>query len=251
MASQIKTAGTSSVLSATAVPLRMNKTTMRRGTVTVRAEQVTRREGLIGIATGVSALVSAAPSLAAYGEAANVFGKVTDTSGFIPLITDEYSLLVPSKWNPSKERDFPGVVARYEDNGDSVTNFIIVSAKTDKKSISDYGSQTDFLKEVEPYLGKQVFAGPTDSEGGFQSGKVATASLLDLASVKDKKGKDYYKYEILTRTADGDEGGRHQIIVATVSNGNLYLLKAQCGDKRWFKGADKSVTKMVDSFTVA
>jgi len=48
----------------------------------------------------------------------------------------------------------------------------------------------------------------------------------------------YYKYEILTRTADGDEGGRHQLISAAVGNGNLYILKVQIGDKRWFKGAN-------------
>ena len=35
--------------------------------------------------------------------------------------------------------------------------------------------------------------------------------------------------------ADGDEGGRHQLINAAVSNGNLYILKCQVGDKRWFK----------------
>lgn len=35
--------------------------------------------------------------------------------------------------------------------------------------------------------------------------------------------------------ADGDEGGRHQLINAAVSNGNLYILKVQIGDKRWFK----------------
>jgi hypothetical protein len=48
----------------------------------------------------------------------------------------------------------------------------------------------------------------------------------------------YYKYEILTRTADGDEGGRHQLISAAVGNGNLYILKVQIGEKRWFKGAN-------------
>lgn len=58
------------------------------------------------------------------------------------------------------------------------------------------------------------------------------------------------QYEILTRTADGDEGGRHQLIAATVSNGNLYLIKVQCGDKRWFKGAKKEAQGAWNSFTV-
>ena len=43
-------------------------------------------------------------------------------------------------------------------------------------------------------------AGETISEGGFQANKVSAASLLDVQSAKDKNGKTYYKYEILTRT---------------------------------------------------
>jgi len=56
--------------------------------------------------------------------------------------------------------------------------------------------------------------------------------------------------EILTRTADGDEGGRHQLVAATVTNGNLYLLKVQIGDKRWFKGAKNDALGTWNSFTV-
>ena len=51
--------------------------------------------------------------------------------------------------------------------------------------------------------------------------------------------------------ADGDEGGRHQLINAAVSNGNLYLLKVQIGDKRWFKGAKKDGEGTFNSFIVA
>jgi photosystem II oxygen-evolving enhancer protein 2 len=51
--------------------------------------------------------------------------------------------------------------------------------------------------------------------------------------------------------ADGDEGGRHQLIAAAVGKGNLYILKAQAGDKRWFKGTRKEVEGSWNSFTVA
>jgi hypothetical protein len=51
--------------------------------------------------------------------------------------------------------------------------------------------------------------------------------------------------------ADGDEGGRHTIISATVgSDGFLYILKCQAGDKRWFRGTDKEVYGVTNSFTV-
>jgi hypothetical protein len=33
----------------------------------------------------------------------------------------------------------------------------------------------------------------------------------------------------VTRTADGDEGGKHQLITATVNGGKLYICKAQAG----------------------
>jgi hypothetical protein len=80
---------------------------------------------------------------------------------------------------------------------------------------------------------------------------VSSAALLNTAIEKDKKGKTYYLFDILTRTGDGNEGGRHQLIKATVSGGNLYLLKGQAGDKRWFKGADKDLLGAQASFTVA
>jgi hypothetical protein len=38
------------------------------------------------------------------------------------------------------------------------------------------------------------------SEGGFEANRVSNAALLGVATEKDKKGKTYYKFEILTRT---------------------------------------------------
>jgi hypothetical protein len=99
-------------------------------------------------------------------------------------------------------------------------------------------------------LGQQTYAGATISEGGFAPDRVAAASLLDLESSKDNKGKTTYRYNILSRTADGDEGGRHQLISATVSNNTLYILKVQVGDKRWFKGARKEAEGSFNSFTI-
>ena len=33
--------------------------------------------------------------------------------------------------------------------------------------------------------------------------------------------------------ADGDEGGRHNLITAVINNGQLFLCKIQAGDKRY------------------
>lgn len=43
-------------------------------------------------------------------------------------------------------------------------------------------------------------AGETQSEGGFAPNRVSAASILDINTTTDKKGKEYYTYEILTRT---------------------------------------------------
>lgn len=87
-------------------------------------------------------------------------------------------------------------------------------------------------------------------QGGFDSGAVATANLLE-ESTPTIDGKQYYFLTVLTRTADGDEGGKHQLISATVKDGKLYICKAQAGDKRWFKGARKFVENAASSFSVA
>merc|ERR1712032_1696578 len=115
-----------------------------------------------------------------------------------------------------------------------------------------HSREASALNEVSYLLGNQALAKgfESKSEGGFKANQIAAASVFDVSSRKDKAGKEYYTYEILTRTADGDEGGRHQLIAATVSNGNLYMLKVQAGDKRWFKGSKKDCIGAWESFTV-
>merc|ERR1712176_896184 len=215
---------------------------------------VSRRASLSLLAGAAALALNDQPSLAAYGEAANVFGsKSGNFSGFTPYEGDGYTILLPAKWYPSKERDFPGTDLRYEDNFDAVNNLIVTINPTSKSKISDYGSQDDFLNQFSFLLGNSALQTgfESKSEGGFKANAIAAASVLDVSTSKDKDGKEYYKYEILTRTADGDEGGRHQLIKATVSKGNLYIIKIQAGDKRWFKGAKNECLGTWESFTVA
>lgn len=213
--------------------------------------EVSRRAALALLAGGAAAVgVKVAPAAAAYGEAANVFGKPKTNTDYIAYSGDGFKLLIPSKWNPSREREYPGQVLRYEDNFDANSNVSVMITPTDKKTIADYGSPEEFLSKVDYILGKSAFDGKTDSEGGFESGEVATANILE-SSAPVVDGKQYYSISVLTRTADGDEGGKHQLITATVADGKLYICKAQAGDKRWFKGARKGVEKAASSFSVA
>lgn len=215
------------------------------------ALSVVSRRLALSVILGAAAVGSkVSPADAAYGEAANVFGKAKTNTDFLPYNGDGFKLLVPAKWNPSKEREFPGQVLRYEDNFDATSNVSVLVQTTDKKSITDYGSPEEFLSKVDYLLGKQAFFGQTDSEGGFDTNAVAVANILE-SSAPVIGGKQYYNISVLTRTADGDEGGKHQLITATVNDGKLYICKAQAGDKRWFKGARKFVEDTASSFSVA
>ena len=53
------------------------------------------------------------------------------------------------------------VGGRYEDNGDSVNNFVVIKVPTSKTSIESYGSQDAFLQELSNFglFGKQAYTG--------------------------------------------------------------------------------------------
>ena len=55
---------------------------------------------------------------------------------------------------------------------------------------------------------------------------------------------------MIHHSADGNEGGKHNLIKATVAGGKLWILKVQIGDKRWIFGKDKEAQLVFDSFTV-
>ncbi|CAM6103936.1 unnamed protein product [Calypogeia fissa] len=218
--------------------------------VEVSSSNVSRRLA-IALLAGAAAVTTGrvSPAEAAYGEAANVFGAPRVDTGFVTYKGEGFSLNVPAKWNPSKEVEFPGQVLRYEDNFDATNNLSVSILKSEKGSITDYGSPEKLLTSLSYLLGKQSYAGKTDSEGGFAENAVSTAALLD-SEVKEANGKTYYALNVLTRTADGDEGGKHQLIIATIDGGKLFILKAQAGDKRWFKGAKKFIEGVINSFNV-
>ncbi|KAL3686684.1 hypothetical protein R1sor_012993 [Riccia sorocarpa] len=214
-------------------------------------KDLTSRRSALALLAGIAAAgLKASPAQAAYGESANVFGAQKQQSGFTPYVGEGFQVDVPSKWNPSKEVEFPGQVVRYEDNFDQLSNLSVSIVEAPVKSITDYGSPEKFLSQVSYLLGKQSYSGSTASEGGFDKDVVASASIF-TAEEKQVNGKTYYNLEVLTRTGDGNEGGRHQCIVATVDSGKLYIFKAQAGDKRWFKGSEKFVRGSAGSFKLA
>nr|DAD43678.1 TPA_asm: hypothetical protein HUJ06_001908 [Nelumbo nucifera] len=128
---------------------------------------VSRRLALTVLIGAAAVGTKVSPADAAYGEAANVFGKPKTNTDFLPVTGDGFKLLVPSKWNPSKEIEYPGQVLRYEDNFDANSNVAVMVTPTDKKSITDFGAPEEFLSKVDYLLGKQAYFGKTDSEVRF------------------------------------------------------------------------------------
>lgn len=190
------------------------------------------------------------PANAAFGDAARVFGgKPTNDTGFIPYQASDFSLLLPARWNATLERDQRDVRLRYEDTYPA-NNLLVYAKKTSKNSISDFGDPQQFLKEVNFLFGDNVWLGQTRSEGGFKPGQVSSAAILDADMVTGKDGKQHYNFHVLTRSADGNEGGKHHIISAAVSGGQLWIMKAQIGDKRWNKGGSRDSKMLQDSFKV-
>lgn len=212
-----------------------------------KVEIASRRAALSMFAAGAMTL-AAKPSYAAYGQASSTTSSpASNTSGFLSYAGDGFALLVPAKYGPSKEREFPGAQARWEDNYRVANSIIVTVNPTSKSKIEDFGTPEEFIGQITNMLGVNAWGGSTRSEGGFEKNTVSSAALLSTAS-SVKKGKTYYEIEMLVRTADGDEGGRHQLFGATVSGGKLYVVKVQNGDKSWFKGGEKPSRAVVKSF---
>lgn len=107
----------------------------------------TCRQLTLTLLVGVAALTSkVSPVDAAYGEAANVFRTLKKNTDFITYNGEGFTLKIPLKWNPSKEKEYPGQVLRYEDNSEALNNVSVMVIPTDKKSIKDIGPPEEFTQ---------------------------------------------------------------------------------------------------------
>ena len=76
-----------------------------------------------------AALVSPPAALAAYGDAARVFGSRSVETTFLRYEGDGFTMSLPAKWSqPLREKPYPGTVAAFNDSGDT-SNQIFVVAK--------------------------------------------------------------------------------------------------------------------------
>merc|ERR1711881_20922 len=123
------------------------------GVIVLSCNKESSRRTVLTTLVSSGLLLKANPSLSSYGDSANVFGKTTNKSGFLAYAGEGFSLLLPAKWNPSKERDFPDVTLRYEDNFDAVNNLVVIKENTNKAKIEDFGSPEQFLSTFSFLLG--------------------------------------------------------------------------------------------------
>jgi len=221
-----------------------------KGSEVAHVELSDRRTAILASIGAAFVVTCPKSAFAAYGDGARVFAKQSNTGDTTAYEGAGFKVLVPTKWNPNKSVS-DGSLLRYADNArDDGGNLDVIATPTNKSSIQEFGSLAENIKNISYLLGQDVFDGATESEGGFASGKVSTAALLD-SDVKTVQGKEYYKYHILTRTADGEGGGRHHLIISTVSGGKLWVAQFQCLDKQWFKGSEKTLRDCFESFVVA
>ena len=226
----------------------------------------TRRRSLLlsGAAAATTAAAALLPSglatppaaLAAYGDAARVFGSRSVDSSFIDYVGEGFKMSLPAKWSqPLRERPFPGTVAAFNDSGDTSNQIFVVAREASASSVAAIDPE-ELLKQLTPLFGEQSFSGETRSEGGFRPNSVAAASLMDVTTF-EKEGKPYVRYDVLTRTADGEEGGRHNLLTAAVGEGaggkkQLFIQLVVVGDKRWYKAGGAAAARgTAESFTVA
>lgn len=195
-----------------------------------------------------------APAHAAYGQKANVFGERTNKTEYYELSGEGFQVDVPAKYVPTREREFgTSTLSMYTDSFDTITTLSVsrFDKEGTKKSIRDFGSLQNFIEKFAFVLGQQSYEGNTASEGGFDKNSVLTATLVD-SEATDVGGRTYYRYNFLSRTADGDEGGKHQLLSFAVgSDGKLYCYKISVGEKRWIKGGATLTLGSWKSFRVA
>merc|ERR1712060_264709 len=224
--------------------------------VRASAEHHQTRRTFFGGAAAAATLIAAQPSQAAYGEGAGVFkpNREQKDPDYVTFEGAGYTILVPQRgWNPTKAGGlamYPNLDMMLEDwNSTDVAN-VSVSVFPAK------GGGLPSPADLSYLLGQDVWSSsatgtadtPTMNEQGFTTG-ISSANLLTSAD-KDVAGVKYKTYDILTRTADGSQGGRHHIISVAEKGGKLYVAQVMAGDKHW--AVNQAIAyKVRDSFAVA
>jgi len=184
-----------------------------------------------------------------YGEAGRVFApsKETIDTDYQTYSGNGYTIELPMRgFNPVP----PGLLARYDNVDVMWDDWQSTDYATISVSVVD-GSGKDSLQDLQYLFGKDAWkCGDSNScndryleEQGFTSG--SSVGHIMRVDKESKNGVTYNIYDVLTRYADGSQGGRWHMISAASKGGKTYVAHFVAGEKHWTK--NKAIAEKVRS----
>jgi len=186
------------------------------------------------------------------GEAARVFApsKEKKETDFQVYYGSGYTINLPMRgFNPSP----PGMLGLYPSIDVMWQDYQTTDIAQVSVQVIDSGNKVE-LGDM-PYLfGKDVWDCSNNQcneryleEQGFTTGS-SVGSLMKSESTS-VDGVTYKVYDVLTRYADGGEGGRWHLIKAASKDGKTYVMQFLGGEKHWTR--NKSIAESTrDSFKI-
>jgi len=154
----------------------------------------------------------------------------------ISSATRDYSFSFPDDWVAEivslNDGKLYGVDTRYRSESGNGQLAVSVLPFVGADGIKEAGTPEEVLDRFEELIGAYW------EQNGF--GSPGRAGALKMASLSNKMGVDYYKYELVSP---------HNLISACIVDDELYLMVASCGARSW-KSAEGDLRAIVDSFTV-
>jgi hypothetical protein len=154
----------------------------------------------------------------------------------ISSATHDYSFTLPDDWEADivslNDGKLYGVDTRYKSGDGNGQLAVSVLPFVGSDTIKDAGTPEQVLERFDELVGAYW------EKNGF--GIPGNAGTPKDTSVVTKNGVIYYKYE-LERP--------HNLISASVVDGQLYLMVASCGARSW-KTEESTLRAIVDSFSV-
>ena len=182
---------------------------------------------------GLGALLSPAEAHAAQTYKRSIRERF-ETS--ISSATRDYSFSFPDDWVAEivslNDGKLYGVDTRYRSESGNGQLAVSVLPFVGADGIKEAGTPEEVLDRFEELIGAYW------EQNGF--GSPGRAGALKMASLSNKMGVDYYKYELVSP---------HNLISACIVDDELYLMVASCGARSW-KSAEGDLRAIVDSFTV-
>jgi len=183
--------------------------------------------------------------------------SITEYTDYQTYQGDGYSIELPQRgYNPTR----PGGLAQYPNADVMWEDAQSTDVATVSVSVFD-GKPVPSAKELVTlgFMGTDAWdcsiedncanaTGTFQSEQGFSTPS-GSAHLVATGKQTDN-GVEYVTYDVLTRYADGSQGGRHHLFKIASKGGKLYVAQFVGGEKHW--AHNEPIANLVrDSFRVS